>query len=65
LVRTGKLSAGYSGKERWLFIKHRDEYADPSWNTESPRFDRSLLTGCSLKEIENDGLKKMPRRAHA
>jgi bifunctional non-homologous end joining protein LigD len=65
LVRTGKLSAGYSGKERWLFIKHCDEYADPSWNTESPRFDRSLLTGCSLKEIENDGLKKMPRRAHA
>jgi len=52
LVRTGKRSARPGQKERWLLIKHRDEHADPSWNVESPRFARSVLTGRSLKEIE-------------
>src|ERR1700730_9853509 len=65
LVRTGKPSADSSGKERWLLIKHRDEYADPSWDVESPHLDRSVLTGRSLEEIKNDRPQKMSRRAHA
>src|ERR1700730_14016236 len=52
LVRTGKRSADPSQKERWLLIKHRDEYADPSWDIESPRFERSVLARRSLKDIE-------------
>jgi bifunctional non-homologous end joining protein LigD len=58
LVRTGARSASPSGKERWLLIKHRDEYADPSWDIGSPRLDRSVLTGRSMKEIESGGQKK-------
>jgi bifunctional non-homologous end joining protein LigD len=51
LVRTARRSADSSDKERWLLIKHRDEYADPSWDIEDPRLDRSVLTGRSLKDI--------------
>jgi bifunctional non-homologous end joining protein LigD len=60
LVRTGKPSAGARQKERWLLIKHRDEYADPSWNIESPRFARSVLTDRTLKQIEQDRPEKSP-----
>jgi bifunctional non-homologous end joining protein LigD len=62
LVQTGKRSDHSSQKERWLLIKHRDEHADPSWDIESPRFDRSVLTGRSLKEIESDRPKKISAR---
>jgi bifunctional non-homologous end joining protein LigD len=62
LVETGNRSAKPSQKERWLLIKHRDEHADPSWNVESPRFDRSVLTGRSLKDIEEGSPGKEPRR---
>ncbi len=65
LFRTGMRPADVSQKERWLLVKHRDEFADPSWDIESPRFDRSALTGRSLKEIENDRPRKMPRLGHA
>jgi hypothetical protein len=65
LVRTGKSSLGSSGPERWLLTKHRDEYAGPSWDIESPRFGCSILTGRSLKQIERDGTKKVLRRAQA
>ena len=58
LVRTGKSSPESKGRERWLLVKRRDEYADPSWDIESPRFDRSVLTGRSLKQIERGGPKK-------
>ena len=58
LVRTGKCSAESKGRERWLLVKRRDEYADPSWDIESPRLDRSVLTGRSLKQIERGGPKK-------
>jgi bifunctional non-homologous end joining protein LigD len=58
LVRTERRSAHPSQKERWLLIKHRDEYADPSWDIEKPRFDHSVLTGRSLKEIERDRREK-------
>jgi bifunctional non-homologous end joining protein LigD len=59
LVQTGKPSAGSRQQERWLLIKHRDEYADPSWNIESPRFARSVLTGRTLKQIEGPSWKKV------
>jgi hypothetical protein len=36
LIQTGRRSAGPSERKRWLLIKHRDEYADPSWNIEQP-----------------------------
>jgi bifunctional non-homologous end joining protein LigD len=62
LVRTGKRSADPAGKEQWLLIKHRDEYADPAWDIEDRRFDRSVLTGRSMKEIERAGSDTMLRR---
>ncbi len=65
LVRTGKRATDSKDKERWLLIKHRDEYADPSWDIENPRFDRSVLTGRSLKEIASGRPKKVPRAGHA
>jgi len=65
LARTGKPSADSNGKERWLLIKHRDEYADPSWDVESPRLDRSVLTGRSLEEIETTVHKKSLVAPHA
>jgi len=61
LVRTGTPSADRSDKERWLLIKQRDEYADPSWNIESSRLARSVLTGRSLKEIESGHRKSNVR----
>ncbi len=61
LLRTGMVGQ----KERWLLIKQRDGYADPSWDIESARLDRSALTGRSMKEIENDRPKKVRRLRHA
>jgi bifunctional non-homologous end joining protein LigD len=62
LVQTGKRSAGPSERKRWLLVKHRDEYADPSWEIDSPELDRSVLTGRTLKEIEEGFPKKAPIR---
>jgi hypothetical protein len=39
----------------------RDEHADPSWDIESSELDRSVLTGRTLKEIEEGRSRKMPR----
>ena len=50
LVKTPMRSAR-AGDERWLLVKHRDEHADQAWNIEDSRFDRSVLTGRSMKEI--------------
>jgi bifunctional non-homologous end joining protein LigD len=52
LIEAGERLAYASKSERWLLIKQRDKYADSSWNIESPRFDRSVLTGRTLTEIE-------------
>jgi len=52
LVRPGTDSIDRDKQERWLLIKQRDEHVDPSWNVESPRLAHSVLTGRSLKEIE-------------
>jgi len=58
VIQTGNRSGGPSDRKRWLLIKQRDEQADPSWEIESPKLDRSVLTGRTLKEIEEAGSKK-------
>ena len=52
LIRTGTRSADADEGRRWLLVKHRDQYADPSWNIEGLGLDRSVLTGRTLREIE-------------
>lgn len=52
LIQTGRRSGVPSDRKRWLLVKHRDEYADPSWDIDSSELDRSVLTGRTLKEIE-------------
>jgi bifunctional non-homologous end joining protein LigD len=61
LIKLERQSKNSSRRDYWLLIKSRDEYADPSWDIESPRFDYSVLTGRSLEEIR-DG-KPIKRRS--
>jgi bifunctional non-homologous end joining protein LigD len=49
-VRAGR-SADWANRERWLLVKHRDGYADPSWKIEASELDYSVLTGRRLREI--------------
>jgi bifunctional non-homologous end joining protein LigD len=58
VIQTGNRPDGPSDRKRWLLIKHRDEQADPSWEIESPKLNRSVLTGRTLKEIAENGSKK-------
>jgi len=60
LVPIENRSMNSTRRDHWLLIKSRDEYADPSWDIESVRFDRSVLTGRSLNEIK-DGKPIKPR----
>jgi DNA ligase D-like protein (predicted 3'-phosphoesterase) len=62
LIQTGRRSAGLSARKRWLLVKHRDEFADPSWDVERPELNRSVLTGRTLNEIAESRPKKMPFR---
>ncbi len=66
LVQTGKRAVGPSQGKRWLLIKHRDEHVDASWDIESPKFDRSVLTGRTLEEIKEGrpGKKRRTCRPH-
>jgi bifunctional non-homologous end joining protein LigD len=65
LIQTGRRSGVPSDRKRWLLVKHRDEYADPSWDIDSPELDRSVVTGRTLKEIEEGrpGKKALTRMA--
>ena len=65
LLRTDKSSSVSSGRERWLLIKRRDEYADRSWNNDDPCLDYSVLTGRTLKQIERGKPKKVLTNADA
>jgi bifunctional non-homologous end joining protein LigD len=72
LIRTGQGPAGRRQSKSWLLIKHRDEQADPSWDIECPELDRSVLTGRTMKEIEENRPRKerrlgayLSRRSHA
>jgi bifunctional non-homologous end joining protein LigD len=60
LIQIERRSMSSSRRDYWLLIKSRDEYADPSWDIESLRFDRSVSTGRSLKDIK-DGKPIKPR----
>ena len=53
LVQIERRSMNSGRRDYWLLIKSRDEYADPSWDIESLRFDRSVFTGRSLKDIKD------------
>jgi len=52
LLQPGKRGFAAGQKERWLLIKRRDQHADPSWRIEDPALDRSVITGRTLKAIE-------------
>jgi bifunctional non-homologous end joining protein LigD len=54
LLRPGGRFAEWGGKKSSLLIKHRDEFADPSWWIDDPALDRSVSTGRTLKEIEEN-----------
>jgi bifunctional non-homologous end joining protein LigD len=52
LLCPGRPLAKPGSKTRWLLIKRRDDYADPSWRIEDPALDRSVKTGRTLQEIK-------------
>ncbi|MCP1908816.1 bifunctional non-homologous end joining protein LigD [Bradyrhizobium elkanii] len=63
LIQTKHRSTNSGRRDYWLLVKSRDEYADPSWDIESARFDRSVLTGRRMKEIrERKPAKPRPGR---
>ena len=37
--------------KNWLLIKHRDEFADRSWDIDRPKLSESALSGRTLEEI--------------
>jgi bifunctional non-homologous end joining protein LigD len=61
LIKLKRQSKNSSWRDYWLLIKSRDEYANPSWDIESPRFDYSVLTVRTREEIR-DG-KPIKRRS--
>jgi bifunctional non-homologous end joining protein LigD len=54
LVQPGKLVARAGKNARWLLIKRRDQYANPSWRIDDPALDRSVISGRTLHEIEEN-----------
>ena len=52
LIRPSGRLADPGKKTRWLLIKRRDDYADPSWQIEDDAFDRSVKTGRTMQEIK-------------
>jgi bifunctional non-homologous end joining protein LigD len=56
LVQTAKRLADRAEQARWLLIKQRDEYADPSWRINSPVLDYSVLSRATMKEIKEGQL---------
>jgi bifunctional non-homologous end joining protein LigD len=61
LFRPGKRLATAKQEARWLLVKRRDEYSDPSWQIENPALDRSVISGRTLKQIEQG----RPAKKHA
>jgi bifunctional non-homologous end joining protein LigD len=55
-IQTVKRLAARAEQARWLLIKQRDQYADPSWNIESPALDYSVLSGAAMQEIKEEHL---------
>jgi bifunctional non-homologous end joining protein LigD len=54
LIQTAKRLAARAEQARWLLIKQRDQYADPSWNTESRALDYSVLSGAAMQKIKEE-----------
>jgi bifunctional non-homologous end joining protein LigD len=55
LIRTGTRPPDSGEGKRWLLVKRRDWYADPSWNIESPELAYSVLTGRTLHAGKESG----------
>jgi bifunctional non-homologous end joining protein LigD len=50
LINTGRRETDPRQRKRWLLIKERDEFADPTWDIDQQ--DWSVLTRRGIKEIE-------------
>lgn len=42
---------GFGGKNAWLLIKHKDEYTKSDFDAKDEKFDTSVVSGKTLKEI--------------
>lgn len=62
LVHSRTRSLGSRGKSPWLLIKRRDEYADPSWQIDDPALVHSVLTGRTMKEVQEGKLAQRAAR---
>lgn len=49
-------------RANWLLVKHRDHYADATWNVEAPALSRSVVSGLSLEQIEQYHAPQSQRR---
>lgn len=47
----GEFVLVHTDDNRWLLIKHRDEFADREWKIQRPDLDRSVLSGRTLDQI--------------
>jgi bifunctional non-homologous end joining protein LigD len=63
LVQTGDRSSDPAQNKRWLLIKHRDELAKRSGNSEKSELARSVLTGRTLEEIAQGRATRKKRSA--
>ena len=51
LIQTASRAGRMHREDAWLLIKQKDEFAVSLWNIDEVRFDRSVITGRTLKEI--------------
>lgn len=42
---------GFGGKNAWLLIKHKDDYAEPGFDAKDPKYDVSAVSQKTLAEI--------------
>jgi bifunctional non-homologous end joining protein LigD len=63
LIQTASRAGRIHREDAWLLIKQKDEFAVSLWNIDEARFDRSVITGRTLKEIAEGHLGR--RLVHA
>src|SRR6266446_3371257 len=51
-IERGELKFRLHGKNEWLLIKHRDEYADPLWNVDE--HGESVVSGRPLPKTQKE-----------
>lgn len=61
LIQTARRLTDRAEQTRWLLIKQRDQDADPGWNAESHALDHSVLSGATMKEIQQEHLVQKRR----